>query len=127
MNKRLLTPLLFVFAFSVKAQTITNIVLTPSSPDANDTLTFYVYCEFPYGSCDGTAFSSVAGTDIYAYGHHCMGALTVICNDIDTVVIPPQPAGNYNFYFTLDAGFGGPPCSPPFTPNDYDTLAFTIS
>jgi hypothetical protein len=125
--KQLLTPFLFVLAFSMQAQTISSIVLVPSSPDANDTLTFYVYCDFPNMSCGGSAMGSVTGTSIYAYGHHCMGGLTALCSDVDTIIIPPQPAGNYSFYFTLDAGFGGPPCSPPFVPNDYDTLDFTIS
>lgn len=127
MIKKILAPLLFVFALGANSQTISSIVLAPPSPDSNDTLKFYIYCDFPYMSCDGSAVGSISGFDISAYGHHCMGMLTALCSDVDTIVISPQSAGNYHFYFTLDAGFGGPPCSPPFTPNDYDTLDFTIS
>jgi len=125
--KRILLLFSVIFCLQLNAQTITGIVLVPSAPDDNDTLTFYIGMEFPYMNCDGSAMGSVAGNTIYGYGHHCMGMLTTICNDFDTIIVPPQPAGSYSFIFTLDAGFGGPPCSPPFAPNDYDTLDFTIS
>ncbi len=127
MYKKLSTLFLFCSALSVQSQMIMGITLVPSSPDDNDTLTFYINSYFPNSGCEGTAVGGITGNDIYASGMHCQGMLTTTCSDIDTVIIPPQPAGNYNFYFTLNAGFGGPPCSPPFTPNDYDTLSFIIS
>jgi hypothetical protein len=128
MYKNIIVLIFLISTLSVKSQMIMGIAVVPSLPDDNDTLTFHINSYFPSSGCDGTAFGSVSGPNtITAWALHCQGMLTATCSDIDTVIIPPLPAGNYKFYFTLNAGFGGPPCSPPFVPNDYDSLSFTIS
>ncbi|HLP10699.1 MAG TPA: T9SS type A sorting domain-containing protein [Flavobacteriales bacterium] len=126
MVKKLLFLALFIPQLS-NAQSISSIVLSPPAPNANDTLKFYVYLDFPYMGCAGTAYGSITGNDINASALHCMGMLTAICSDVDTIIIPPQPAGNYHFYFTLSSGYGGPPCSPGIVPDDSDTLDFSIT
>ncbi|HYG49917.1 MAG TPA: T9SS type A sorting domain-containing protein [Flavobacteriales bacterium] len=126
MIKKIVFLLLFIPQVS-KTQTISNIVLSPAAPGDNDTLTFYVYLDFPYMGCGGTAYGGITGNTITASALHCMGMLAALCSDVDTVIIPPQPAGSYHFYFTLSSGYGGPPCSPGIVPDDEDTLDFTIS
>lgn len=97
-------------------------------PDANDTLRIYAYLKFPQGGCADIGTATVAGNNIYGYSFHCMGMAMFICNDVDTVVIPPVTAGTYTLTWTLDAGFGNPGnCTPGFQPYDYDTLIFQVS
>jgi hypothetical protein len=96
-------------------------------PDANDTLRIYAYLTFPQGNCEGVAFGSVVGNNIYGSTLHCMGMAMFICNDVDTLVIPPVTAGTYNLYFTLSSGYGIPNCTPGFQADDEDTLTFQVS
>lgn len=126
--KKLTLFFLLAFQFYGKSQVITSIDMVPAAPDDNDTITFYINMEFNSGSCAGSSSgASILGNTVYASGEHCMGMLTFICHDTDTVKIAPQPAGNYQFVYVLSAGMGGPPCSPPLVANDTDTLAFTIT
>lgn len=108
------------------AQTIMNITMSPAAPDDNDSITFYVELQFPYYSSGSSMVSSSPPT-VYGVGSYCMGMLTMIHDKTDTLKIGPQPAGSYSFIYVLSAGVGGPPCSPPFVPNDQDTLLFTVA
>ncbi len=119
---------LLCFSFAAKAQQSDSIVMTPANPSAIDTIKFYIYLSFPQGNCADVANAYVNGNDIYGYSFHCMGNLMSICYDVDTIVVPPLIPGNYNFYYTLDAGYGPPGnCSAGFQPYDYDTIAFSVS
>jgi len=53
--------------------------------------------------------------------------LTTICNTIDTFVISPLAAGTYSFDLTLTSGFGGPPCTPGFVPDDNQLFTFIVT
>jgi len=122
-----LIALLFL-SFSAKAQMIDSLVVTPAMPDANDTLRIYAYLSFPQGSCVDIGTANVAGNNIYGYSFHCMGMAMFICNDVDTVVIPPLAVGTYTLTWALDAGYGNPGnCTPGFQPYDFDTLIFQVS
>lgn len=125
--KQITLLLTFFIGLSAGAQEVARINMVPSSPDDNDTIRFYIYLDFPYSGCEGFAVASSSGSDILASSSRCMGFLPTLCNDVDTVVVLPKPAGTYNFIYSLSAGFGGPPCSPSFVPNDDDTLVFTVS
>ncbi len=128
MKKAILILVLFISALGSKAQQIDSIVMIPAMPDANDPITFYIYLSFPQGSCADVATVFTSGNDIYGYGFHCMGNAMFICNDVDTVSSAPLAAGNYNFYFTLDAGYGPPGnCSAGFQPYDVDTVPFAVT
>ncbi|MFI5202993.1 MAG: hypothetical protein ACHQF2_00750 [Flavobacteriales bacterium] len=111
---------------SLQAQQIISMTLSPAAPDNTDTVYVYITCEFPNGGCAGTAYYSQTGNDISGSSLHCMGGLTVICTDVDTFKINPQPVGAYNVYYTLSSGFGGFPCSPGIVPDDEDTLTFNV-
>lgn len=120
--------LLLIAASGLHAQQVDSISVTPATPTTADTVKVYIYLSFPNGSCADVAMASVSGTDIYSYAFHCMGNLSMICYDVDTLVFPPMAAGNYTLYFTLDAGYGPPGnCSPGIVPYDYDTAYFSVS
>jgi hypothetical protein len=127
MNRLFTLFTILFFSFSAKAQWIDSLVVTPAMPDANDTLRIYAYLTFPQGNCAGVAYGSVVGNDIYGSTLHCMGAAMFICNDVDTLVIPPVMAGTYTLYFTLSSGYGIPNCTPGFQADDEDTLTFQVS
>lgn len=119
---------LLCFSFTTKAQQSDSIVMNPVSPSAIDTIRFYIYLSFPQGSCVDVANSFVSGNNIYGNSFHCMGDIMSICYDVDTIVVPPLMAGNYTFYYSLDAGYGPPGnCSAGFQPYDWDTIAFSVS
>ena len=127
MNKLFTLFAILFFSFSAKAQWIDSLVVSPAFPDANDTGRIYAYLTFPQGNCEGVAYGSVAGNNIYASTLHCMGAAMFICNDVDTLVFPPLTAGTYTVYFTLSSGYGIPNCTPGFQADDEDTLMFQVS
>ena len=120
--------LVFLINTTMHAQKIDSMVVVPSSPiGVNDTIKIYVYNSFTSGACAGAAYYSISGFNVMASALHCQGALTVICTDIDTIIInPPHAIGNYRVSFVLNAGFGGPPCTPGIVPNDFDTTYFTV-
>ena len=129
--RRLLTFCLFsLLSTQLLAQggTIQSVTVTPTNPTVNDNIVVYVDVQFNYGDCelDNQGFGLNA-TDITAYAHHCIGALTVICNTIDTFELGQMAAGAYTFDFTLTSGAGGPNCSPGIVPDGNDQLQFTVS
>jgi hypothetical protein len=128
MKKAIFFFCLLCFSFAAKAQQSDSIVMVPANPSAIDTIKFYIYLSFPQGSCVDVGQAFVSGNDIYANSFHCMGNIMSICYDVDTIVIPPLIAGNYTFYYSLDAGYGPPGnCSAGFQPYDWDTIAFSVT
>jgi hypothetical protein len=128
MKKSILFFSLLCFSFAAKAQQSDSIVMTPANPSAIDTIRFYIYLSFPQGNCADVAQFYVNGNTISGNSFHCMGNIMAICYDVDTIVVPPLVAGNYTFYYSLDAGYGPPQnCSPGFLPYDYDTIAFSVT
>ncbi len=112
---------------TVQAQYILSLTISPTNPTTNDTITIYAECAFPSGNCDEhTQGEFINGNIISAFSLHCLGPLTVICQDTDTFTFPPLPAGNYSFIFQLDAGFGSVPCTPGIVPGPSDTLDFVV-
>jgi hypothetical protein len=128
MKKNLLLIFLLIGS-QIQAQTILNIYSVPANPTTADSVTIFADCQFNSGTCNqhtqGHGF--MTATDIGAWALHCLGALTVICTHTDTFPLGILPAGNYNFTFTLDEGFGGPPCTPGIVPGPNDTYSFTVS
>jgi len=119
---------LLLLAMSIRAQEIDSVIITPASPTTNDVITAYVYLSFPQGSCADVGTVFISGNDVYGYGFHCMGNMMSMCYDVDTIVFGPLPAGVYNYYSTLDAGYGPPQnCSAGFLPYDVDTFSITVS
>jgi hypothetical protein len=128
MKKIAAITLLLFAAMTIKAQEIDSVVIVPASPTTNDVITVYTYLSFPQGTCADVGTVFISGNDIYGYGFHCMGNIMSICYDVDTITFGPLAAGVYNFYSTLDAGFGPPQnCSAGFLPYDVDTLSITVS
>ena len=119
----------FLNPFSyVNAQWINSINLIPANPTENDTVKIYIDISFPSGPCnDKYVNSMINGNELSAYAIHCLGPLTFICNETDTIIFNPLPPGNYKFYFHVDAGFGQTPCTPGIVPGPTDSISFTVS
>ena len=119
-----------VFSVHLFAQggSIQSITVSPSNPTEGDDITLYANVQFNYGGCavDNQGLG-LNGTDITAYAHHCIGALTVICATTDTFELGQLGAGAYTFDLTLTSGQGGPGCSPGIVPDDNDQFQFTVS
>lgn len=110
-----------------KAQNISSFTVIPSQPTTADSVRVIIRCDFTSGGCVGEAMlAGINGNVIVATASHCVGMLTVICTDYDTVIIPPLGAGNYSFEFTLITGDGFP-CVPGTFPLDFDSTSFTVS
>lgn len=126
--KRLFFLSCFVFSTSMaSAQWINSFTIQPSNPTINDSITVIVECMFPSGSCDGTAtLTGIAGDQVIVDAYHCVGMLTVICTDYDTIHIPPLAQGSYNLHFTLVTGDGFP-CAPGSLPVVTDSVTIDVS
>jgi len=127
MRKTLLLALFLGAGFLGKTQQYVSITMDPPAPNDTDPITFYVEMMFPSSGCEGTTNATAMGSTITGSSNYCMGMLSAICMNTDTLSYGPMPAGNYTLNLTLSAGYGLPSCSPPFVPNDDTTFAFTVS
>jgi hypothetical protein len=120
--------MLLISGLSVNAQYILSITASPANPTTNDIITIYAEVAYPSASCDEHSQSHfLNGNTISANTLHCVGPMTVICNDTDTFSIGALPAGTYNFILQADAGWGPAPCTPGFVPGPSDTLTFVVT
>lgn len=116
-----------LITFNSSAQTITSFTVVPANPTTADTVTVYVQTDFPNSACEGQTFlTGISGSDINAGGLHCMGTFTAFCTDIDTVIIPPLPAGQYTLHFMLTTGSTSG-CIFGILPLVFDSTHFTVS
>ncbi|HKR04476.1 MAG TPA: T9SS type A sorting domain-containing protein [Bacteroidia bacterium] len=109
------------------AQTITSFTVVPPNPTSADTVKIYVQCDFPNSNCNGATYlNGINGSVIDAGGLHCMGSLTALCTDIDTVILPPLSPGQYTLNFLLVTGVTAG-CIPNIVPIVMDSAHFTVS
>lgn len=129
MRTLLLTSLsLIVFNLSVHAQYINNLRIYPTNPTSNDSIYLIASCYFQSGTCDQKTLNySIINETIDCNALHCIGMLTYICYDEDTFSIGKLPVGNYNYRYTVNAGFGFNPCTPGIVPGPSDSLNFTVT
>jgi len=119
--------LLLISSATVNAQYILSITVSPANPTTNDTINIYAEVAYPSASCnDHTQSYFINGNTILANTLHCVGPMTVICNDTDTFSIPPLQAGTYSFILQVDAGFGNSPCTPGIVTGPSDTITFVV-
>ena len=123
--------LVLVFAIlssmPLRAQFINSLEVLPANPTTEDTLTLLAHCTFSSMGCAVyTQYINVVGNDIYTQALHCVGMATAMCYYTDTFIVDPLAAGTYRFIFQVDAGFGGPPCTPGIAPGPSDTLVFVV-
>lgn len=128
MKKQLLTT--FCFALLTVAgysQWINSVTVIPSNPTTADSVMIIVNSDFSSGTCNTSSQGlSQSGNNFTAFTLHCLGMLTVICNDEDTFNLGVLPAGTYNFNVTVDQGFGLPACSPGIVPGPNQSIQFTV-
>lgn len=100
----LVSAFIFITSFA-SAQQVTSLYVDPANPTTNDTIRVYIQCDFTYSPCEGFAqVDNISGSNINATAFHCVGALTTLCTDFDTLVIAPQPAGQYTLSVLLLQG-----------------------
>ncbi len=118
-----------LFSANTFAQgTIVGFTIDPPAPTTTDIVKVYVDIMFTSMSCavDNQGHST-AGSNTSAYGHHCIGMLSAICNAVDTFNLGMLPAGSHVFDMTLTSGSGGPPCTPGIVPDDQRNTTFTVT
>ena len=126
--KKLLLILLCLPMIGFGQGSIISLTVFPTYPTETDTV--YIFAELSFSSSDCELLAKIdyiSANNITASTQHCLGMLTTICNTTDTFKFNPLSSGAYIFDLTLSTGFGGPPCSPGFVPDDYDTITFYVS
>ncbi len=128
MKKTFLIIFLIFFTANIFAQgQIQSFTVDPPAPATSDFIKIYVGLQFSSGGCPlSNKGSSTAGSVSTGYSLHCLGMLSVMCNSIDTFDLGYLPVGPHVFKYTLSSGLGGPPCSPGFIPDDYDSVNFAV-
>jgi len=101
------TLLLFIFfSKNVTAQfaTIEKLVIIPSNPGANESVSVIGITIFTSGGCKLKSYSvSGNGNTISILADHTVGILTVICYSSDTIPIGKLNAGTYEIIYSLAA------------------------
>ncbi|CAN5446983.1 hypothetical protein BH10BAC1_BH10BAC1_06880 [soil metagenome] len=107
---------------------IMSFIVSPASPTTTDFVKVYVTVQFGSGGCTvSNQGSGTTGSVSTGYALHCLGMLSMICATVDSFNLGYLPAGPHVFNFTLSSGFGGPPCSPGFAPDDIDSVNFVVA
>lgn len=105
---------------------INNINMTPLSPTQNDSITIVVSVGFPSGGCMGHYNELFTFNDsIVNISSYCYGVLYYVCQDMDTIIIPPLSPGDYLFHYTLQSYCTMSDC-PFFYPVDSVDVNFTV-
>jgi hypothetical protein len=126
MKKLVLLTLLLALQQLNHAQGINSITVNPPNPTVNDNVEIYVDMWFPNSTCAGTASWSLNGSLITGSTVHCMGMLSTVCYDIDTLAVGQLPMGTYVVFFSQSSGYGIPNCTPGFVADDQDTITFSV-
>ena len=119
--------LLFSF-LEVTAQggQINNITMSPLTPSQNDSITFVVNVGFPSGSCMAHYNELFIFNDsIVNISSYCYGTFYYVCQDIDTIIIPPLSPGDYVFRYSLHSYSTMSDC-PFFYPVDSVDVNFSV-
>jgi hypothetical protein len=120
--------LLMIAGYSSRSQYIMGMHVVPQNPTTTDVVSLVADLSFTSGSCDQKTMNfSQNGNTFYGYALHCVGPLAYICYETDSFPVGLLPAGNYQFVFSVDAGYGGSPCTPGIVPGPSDTLLFTVT
>jgi len=106
---------------------ISSFTISPLNPNNTDTIYVYAELQFCCSNCSLDMKSySVIGNNFVASTHHCLGALSTICNTTDTFKLNPLSVGSYTFDLTLSSGFGSSPCTAGISPDDNDVFTFNV-
>lgn len=126
MKKLLLLTTLLSLGHLGHAQGISSITVVPPSPTINDNVEIHVDMWFPNSTCAGVAYYGINGNLVTGSTVHCMGMLSTICYDVDTLALGQLAMGTYTVIFSQSSGYGIPNCTPGFVADDEDTLVFNV-
>jgi hypothetical protein len=129
MKKCMSITLLLILAFSVsRAQWINTLIVKPANPTTADNIQVIVDAMFPSAGCSDwyIAGQSQLGSDFHFDVVNCIGMLSVICYNYDTIDMGNLAAGSYAVMVRLNAGSGSAPCSPSYQWRS-DTVYFSVS
>jgi hypothetical protein len=127
--KAIFTFSLLLFSLSMQSQTIMQLYTVPANPTTNDQVMVVAAMMFPSASCDEKflAVTNMGGNRFDAGAMHCVGMLSVVCNDNDTFLLGQLTAGTYRFFLQEDMGMLPAPCSPGIVPGPVDSIDFTVT
>jgi hypothetical protein len=107
---------------------INSIEIVPSSPTVVDSVQLVGHFTFSHGGCEKELFvASVVGSSVIAEARHCLGMLTVICDESDTINLGILASGVYSVDLSLYTGFGMTPCTIDSIADATDNSTFTVS
>lgn len=114
---------------SASGQFIQQLRIEPAQPVSTSSVSLIADVAFPSGDCfEKSVFFSQTGPNRYEVSSiHCLGLLTVVCYDSDTIDFGLLPPGNYRVIYHVDAGFGPLPCTPGIVPGPTDSIDFTVN
>lgn len=113
--------------FNAQSGFINSIEIIPASPTAGDSVKLVGHFTFSNGGCAKQSFvASIFGTAVMAEAIHCLGMLTIICYESDTIDLGLLAAGVYSVDLSLYTGFGLTPCTTA-TLAAADSRSFTVS
>jgi len=119
----------FFYCIQANAQWIIGLHVYPATPTTIDNVQIVVEGMFSSSACsDWYVLSQSQNGSEYSYSVvNCVGLLTVICSNNDTLTLGNNlPAGTYSVIVNLNAGSGDKPC-PPFSQWwSSDTIYFDI-
>lgn len=127
--KAIITFSLLLSSLSMQSQNIMQMYTIPANPTTNDQVMVVAEMMFPSASCDEKflAVTNMGGNRFDAGAMHCVGMLSVICNDNDTFQLGQLTAGTYRFFLQEDMGMLPAPCSPGIVPGPVDSIDFTVT
>lgn len=113
----------------MQSQNIMQLYTVPANPTTNDQVMIVAEMMFPSATCDEKflAVTNMGGNRFDAGSMHCVGMLSVICNDNDTFMLGQLTAGTYRFFLQADMGMLPSPCSPGIVPGPVDSIDFTVT
>ena len=107
---------------------INSIEIVPPSPTVNDSVQLVGHFTFTSGGCAKELFvATVVGSSVIAEARHCLGMLTVICDESDTINLGILASGVYAVDLSLYTGFGMTPCTVDSIADATDNSSFTVS
>jgi len=124
--KKLIPLILAAISGTSLAQTINSLSISPSNPTSADPITLIADLQFAWGSCDQHTLNiSTIGNTIDIYDRHCLGNLTMICDNTDSISLPPLANGTYKLRYHVQHSIN--PCTTFPTAYVIDSIDIKVS
>ncbi len=127
MKKRIFLFLAMAFAMTASfAQTINGLSVVPNNPTDMDPIILIANVTFPQSNCDQHSLNiTTNGNTIDIHDRHCLGNLTLICDNTDSIALPPMAAGIYTIRYHVQHSIN--PCTAFPTAYVVDSIKVSVS